>query len=112
MDEKILDGTVFDTSTLYRECIQPLMKRIEAICCHNHIPMFAAFAIKEDENGTDYKYVYLSPTSVENDLKDDRLADFVRIMQGYQVVSPDRNEEFRAQDITGSEKVEDLFSDF
>lgn len=113
MDEKILDGSVFDTSTLYKEFIQPLLKQIECICSHNHIPMFAAFAIKENEDGTEYKYTYLSPTSVSNELKDDRLSDFVRVMQGYQVVSPDRYEEFVAQDLTvGSERVEDLFSDF
>lgn len=123
MEKQASENVKFDATQVYRNEIQPLINKIEKICYENRIPMFAAFATKEIGRKTEYTHVYLSPIYVQNELKDDRLREFIRVIQGYRVVAPgfvediDTEECFPTVDNVHEEVEVDitadkLFSDF
>lgn len=123
MEKRASESVNFDVTQVYRNEIQPLINKIEKICYENRIPMFAAFATKESGRKTEYTHVYLSPTYVQNELKDDRLREFVRVIQGYRVVAPSFVEDIDAEEclpsvdnvheeVEADMSVDKFFSDF
>lgn len=79
----------YDQAEVYKSTIQPMIKELEKVCYQNGIPIFVACAVGEDGKHTAYQYAHMGPTNLNMTLSDDKLADFVRVIQGYRVIAPE-----------------------
>lgn len=79
----------FDKAEIYEAQIEPLVKEIEKICYRERIPMFAAFAIKDDGKETTYCNAYVGSRTVRKNLTQDRMVHFIRVVRGYKVIAPE-----------------------
>lgn len=80
---------------VYQEKVKPIVENLERTCYREKIPMFASFAVFDDKKKTEYENVMLSPTTINFRLSDDKIADFIRVIQGYRTISPGDDTEFQ-----------------
>ena len=76
--------TKYDKTEIYEtEGIIDLLFKLKQQCGKNGIPMIVTVAIKNDENGTEYKTEMVSAVSSGINLKEDRFVKFVNVMNGF-----------------------------
>lgn len=64
------------------------MKNLVMVCQICHVPVFAAAAVKNSENETEYTNYIYSATAHRILLKDDRIRKYELIADGFEVVPP------------------------
>lgn len=77
----------YDKKEQYEQAIQPLVRELVSKCYVAGIPCFFAAAIKEDES-TEYSNEMVSAAVLGKKLSDDRIARFVNVIRGYDVIPP------------------------
>lgn len=82
--------TVYDREAVYKEEIDPLLRKIMQVCAMNGIPCFVTFAVKNDDKGT--KYVSDMYSAITNDiaLKDDNICKMANVLNGFDVVEQNK----------------------
>lgn len=79
--------TKYDKTEIYEtEGIIDLLFKLKQQCGKNGIPMIVTVAIKNDENGTEYKTEMVSAVSSGINLKEDRFVKFVNVMNGFDTI--------------------------
>lgn len=79
----------------YKEQVVPAVTELLRVCYRNKIPVFLAFVLADNGIDTMYHNEILTPTTLGlSPLSSDYLQEFVRVIQGYQVVSPQDMAEF------------------
>lgn len=76
----------FDKTQEYNDEILDLVVKLRIACNRNKIPMFVSICTKNDEKGTVYKNEMVSAASSGIKLKDDKLVEFVKILNGFKAV--------------------------
>jgi hypothetical protein len=84
-----------DKEEAYDQHVHPIVQELEKTCYREGIPMFAAFAVKDDGRTTEYRNTYISARTLRRPLSSNRMAHFVRIVQGYKTIAPEDEAEFR-----------------
>ena len=79
----------YDQSEVYKHSVLPIIKELERVCYQNGIPVFTACAVTETGKETFYQHSLMGPTNLNMQLSDDKLAEFIRVIQGYRVIAPD-----------------------
>ena len=78
--------TVFDKKSEFNKKIKPILSELLLKCSEASIPVFVSFAIKGDESKTDYYNDMISPSMKGMTLKNNQLAEFVNILNGFYTV--------------------------
>lgn len=84
-----------DKEDAYDQRVQPIVQELEKTCYREGIPMFAAFAVKDDGKMTTYRNTFISARTLRRPLSDNQMAHFVRVVQGYKTIAPEDEAEFR-----------------
>lgn len=88
MKERDIDKvTVYDRRPEYKEFIAPKVTDLQLYCQIYKIPMFFAAAVKNDENGTDFKKAMVYG-STEVRLKDKNLGNAVYAAASFKTAPP------------------------
>ena len=80
---KGLPNAEFDNTEIFAKEIDDLWKKLLHACNINRIPMFCCIAMKNNEDGTEFKSMALNPAQFEYSLKDNKFSDFTNIMNGF-----------------------------
>ena len=83
--------TVFDKQNEFDKRIKPLVSEILLRCSESSIPVFISFAVKGDEEETEYYNDMISASMLGIALKRNQLAEFVNILNGFYTV-PEKKE--------------------
>ena len=76
----------YDKKEAYDNDLRPLIKQILLICDREKIPVFMSFAVKNDDEGTEYEAELLSAPSQGHRLTDDLLTQYAMVQNGAKVV--------------------------
>lgn len=82
--------TTFDATKDYDERISKLAVELMETCSVAKIPAFFSAAVKEENGQTEFKTIFVSPTQVDKELSEDRLANFAKVAKGYHVIDADQ----------------------
>jgi hypothetical protein len=92
--------TKYDKTEIYEnEGIVDLMVKLKQKCGKFDIPMIVTFALKNDENGTEYKTEMISAVSSGINLKEDRFVKFVNVMNGFDTIPHKEEMNFNVEDL-------------
>lgn len=80
----------YDKSFEFTEEISPLLNELKKKCLVHGVPMITVFAIKNDNMGTEYANEMLSAMQVSRNLTDNKIAEIVKILNGF-IAVPDDN---------------------
>lgn len=75
--------TEFNKKKEYDKNIKEKVEEIKKICNNLDIPCFMTFCVENSEEGSVYQTEYLSPGQKQQQLKRNRFADYVNIMNGF-----------------------------
>lgn len=88
----------YDKTEIYTNEILPVLKQLAILCQKEEIPMFMAFAVSNNADGTVYKTQMASPELLNIDLTNDKLTSMLLLLQDGFMVSrgnlPIAEEEF------------------
>lgn len=76
----------FDKTEEYNDEIIDLVTKLRIACNRNKMPMFVSICTKNNEKETVYKNEMVSAASSGIRLKDDKLVEFVKILNGFSAV--------------------------
>ena len=80
--------TKFNNKSYYNEKVLPLINELKIVCNNEKLPFFCAVAVASSEKKTDYEYEFIGTNPNEIHLKDDKIVDFVNVVNGFDVVPP------------------------
>ena len=80
--------TKFNAKRTYEEKIAEKVNELKLLCNEEKIPMFFACAASSTEKRTEYVYEYIGTVPNEINLKNDKIADFVNVVNGFETVPP------------------------
>ena len=75
--------TEFNKTKEYNKNLKEKVEDIKRICNNLDIPCFLTFCVKNNEKETVYQTEYLSPGQKQQNLKNNRFADYVNIINGF-----------------------------
>ena len=79
---------VYDKNKEYLEEIAPIIKELKIACNLLKLPLFLTVAVANNEEGTEYKNDAIH-ASADVCLKEDRIADIILLLNGFQPDLPD-----------------------
>lgn len=80
----------YNKSTIYHTEIEPVVKKLTALCYEKGLPCFISVALaNNDEGWTDYASDLVSPDKVNVELNDDHISRHVNILNGFHTKLPD-----------------------
>lgn len=78
---------MFNATQIYENKVEDLARQILVICNEAKIPVFMAFAVKDDENGTLYANEMLTANALGiEDMKDDQIYKHGNVASGFETV--------------------------
>lgn len=80
--------TKYNKKNTYEQEIYNKVNELKLLCNQEKIPMFFACAISSTEKKTVYETEYISAASNDIILKDDKIADFINVVNGFDTVPP------------------------
>lgn len=80
--------TKFNKKAYYAEKILPKINELKVLCNNEKLPFFCAVAVNNDEKKTGYEYEFIGTNPNEIYLKDDKIVDFVNVVNGFDVLPP------------------------
>lgn len=80
--------TKFDKTEIYDTRIQEKVDELVQICNREHIPLFVAACVKNDENDSEYRIDMYASASNQIMLKKDFLPKFVNVTNGFTTIPP------------------------
>lgn len=90
--------TKYDQSEFYTQQIYDKINEIKLLCNREKIPMFFACATKNDGKGTVYETEFIGTGSNEITLKDDKITDFINVVNGFNTIPPKSKMEIDFED--------------
>ena len=84
--------TEFNKKKEYEKNVKGKVEDIVRLCNNLDIPCFLTFCVQNNEEESIYQTEYLSPGQKQQQLKKDRFADYVNIMNGF-ITTPFRQED-------------------
>lgn len=91
--------SVYDATKKYQTEIEPLVENIKKVCALNNIPFFFTCAVKNDEKETVYKNDGVLTGSFGINLKDDKFAPILGVINGGRVVFSENEDESLSEEI-------------
>lgn len=80
----------FDKSKEFKEELEAAIIKLKQMCYDRKIPMFATFAIKNQNGHTEYRSEMISAGVAGVSLSDDRIPHMVNVLNGFMTVPPTR----------------------
>lgn len=81
---------MFDKSQIYEEEIRPLVLRLKTLCGAHNIPVLISCAVKDNGTETLYENEMLSVAQAGCELKEDKIAEMIKMMNGFIAVPEER----------------------
>ena len=75
----------FDKSS-YKGILGKRIKELKQFCTLEGIPMFITFALENTDEGTAYLSDMINPDLINVDLKDNKINEMVKVLNGFDVV--------------------------
>lgn len=82
-----------------KEAVEARLKSLLEVCQIYHLPMFAAVAIKNTDNETEYSNIIYNGGSHNVSLKDDKIKKHMLVANGFEPVPPREKIEIVADDL-------------
>lgn len=80
----------YDKSSVYASDIEPLVKKLTALCYEKGLPCFVSVALSNNDEGwTDYASDLVSSDKVNVELNDDHISRHVNVLNGFHTKLPD-----------------------
>ena len=83
-----MEQTKYNKKTVYENVIYDKINELKILCNQEKIPMFFACAIANTDKKTTYETEFISATSNNINLKDDKITDFINVVNGFSTVPP------------------------
>ena len=80
--------TKFNKKNYYNDKIKAKLDELKVLCNNEKLPFFFAVAVNSTEKKTEYEYEFIGTNPNEIYLKDDKIVDFVNVVNGFDVVPP------------------------
>jgi hypothetical protein len=93
-----MKNTKFDQTEFYKQEIYDKINEIKLLCNREKIPMFFACAVKNDNKNTVYETEFIGTGSNEIGLKDDKITDFINVVNGFSTTPPKAKMEIEYKD--------------
>lgn len=81
-------ATKYNKRKVYENEIFNKITELKLLCNAEKIPMFFAVAIESTDKKTVYETEYVGAKSNEIELKDDKITDFINVVNGFETVPP------------------------
>lgn len=79
--------TIYDKREFYKKKVEPLVNEITKLCVLEGLPIFIAAPVTNTEKETSYVYDGIFTGSMQINLTDDKLEDFIMVTRGAEVKS-------------------------
>ena len=80
--------TNYNKNDIYETEVVKKIQELLRICNKEQLPIFVSVAVKNDENGTEYKTDMFASATNDIFLKDDYFPNFVNVTNGFRTVPP------------------------
>ena len=80
--------TKFNKKNYYNEKILPKINELKLLCNNERIPFIIAVPVNSTEKKTEYEYEFIGTNPNEIYLRDDKIVDFINVVNGFDVVPP------------------------
>lgn len=77
---------MYDKTEEFEQQIAPTIQKLKAECFQNGVPLFLSCAVKDTQSTTEYISEMVSPAQLGVDLADDRIAEMVKMLNGFVAV--------------------------
>ena len=80
--------TKYNKVSIYQEQIYDKVNELKLLCNEARIPMFFACAVANTDKKTTYETEFISAESNNIHLKDDKITDFINVVNGFTTSPP------------------------
>ena len=77
---------MFNKEEAFNQEIAPIVQSLKSACFKQGIPMFLSCAVRNENHDTEYISEMISPAQLEVALKNDRIAEMVKVLNGFVAV--------------------------
>lgn len=77
---------MFNKEEIFNQEIAPIVQELKSACFKQGIPMFLSCAVKDAKPDTEYINEMVSPSQLNVTLGDDKIAEMVKILNGFVAV--------------------------
>lgn len=81
-------NTKFNKKKYYSETIAEKLNELKILCNNEKLPFFFACAVENTDRKTTYEYDFIGTNPNEIYLKDDKIVDFINVVNGFDVIPP------------------------
>lgn len=81
-------ATKYNKKKTYMNEIYDKVNELKLLCNEEKIPMFFACAVESTDKKTVYETEYVGSKSNGIELKDDKICDFINVVNGFETIPP------------------------